>query len=81
MNYYYAKCLECNKSTSNSCPAHSSCSTTYSTIQQPHKCPCCSGTGKVSRPPWIAGDIQEWVSSGTELYSCQPCNGKGILWR
>ncbi len=44
------------------------------------KCPECDGTGKVSRPPWIAGDQGEWVSSGTAPYSCGACVGTGVVW-
>jgi hypothetical protein len=48
---------------------------------QPFKCPCCNGTGKVSRPPWIPGDQECWLSTGSgELYDCQACAGTGVLW-
>lgn len=47
---------------------------------EPFKCPCCDGTGKVSRPPWIAGDLQELASGSIGTYSCQACNGTGVVW-
>ena len=48
---------------------------------QPFKCPSCAGTGKVSRPPWIAGDQPFWGSSSTgDLYDCRACAGSGIVW-
>lgn len=47
----------------------------------PHKCPVCEGTGKVSRPPWVAGDVYEWVSSSScGPYTCSACNGTGLVW-
>lgn len=42
--------------------------------KKPYKCPVCEGTGKVSRPPWIAGNIYQWVST------CQACSGSGVIW-
>ena len=44
-----------------------------------HACPVCSGQGTVSRPPWIAGDQETWVATGTALYPCHACNGKGWI--
>ena len=41
-------------------------------------CPVCNGTGIVSRPPWIAGDVTEWCSGGTQ-YACKACQGKGVI--
>ena len=49
--------------------------------ERPHKCPCCDGTGLVSRPPGVAGDVVSWPSSGTATYSCRACSGTGVLWR
>ena len=43
------------------------------------KCPVCEGTGLVSRPPWVAGDQDCWVSSSTGPYTCRACNGQGII--
>jgi DnaJ-class molecular chaperone len=50
--------------------------------QMPHKCPVCDGTGKVSRPPHVPGDVNEWTSgTGTGYpYTCNACNGKGVIW-
>ena len=68
-------------------PAHCSACLTDFTLEMvkrqmipPHTCPVCAGTGKVSRPPWIAGDVQKWVDSTMALYDCQACQGTGILW-
>lgn len=46
----------------------------------PHKCPVCDGTGLVSRPPWIAGDVYEWSTTGTGPYTCKVCHGTAIVW-
>ena len=43
------------------------------------KCPVCNGTGLVSRPPWVAGDVPSWSSTGTGPYPCRVCGGKGVL--
>lgn len=47
----------------------------------PHACPVCSGTGLVSRPPHIAGDVTAWYDTGTGPYPCRACVGVGVLWR
>lgn len=44
-----------------------------------NKCPNCLGQKTVSKPPWIAGDVHQWVSSSMELYTCPTCNGKGYV--
>ncbi len=49
-------------------------------MSTPHKCPVCDGTGKVSRPPHIAGDQKSWMDSSSGPYDCQPCLGTGVLW-
>ena len=77
-------CLECKKFTGG-CPWHnSSYQISYGYVagpdKKPYKCPVCDGTGKVSRPPHIAGDISEWVDSQTGPYPCQACEGKGVIW-
>ena len=46
----------------------------------PHCCPNCGGHKTVSKPPWIAGDKNEWPSSGTKTYPCPTCNETGIIW-
>ena len=48
--------------------------------KKPHCCPVCNGSGKVQKPPDVPGDQNTWISSGTELYPCQACNGTGIIW-
>jgi len=45
----------------------------------PYKCPVCDGTGLVSRPPGLAGDVREWVGSNTGPYPCRACGGTGII--
>ena len=50
------------------------------TTQTPHKCPVCDGTGLVSKPPYVAGDQNEWVTSSTGPYACHACGGSGIVW-
>jgi hypothetical protein len=44
----------------------------------PHKCPVCDGTGLVSKPPGIAGDVMEWTSSSVN-HPCRRCKD-GIIW-
>lgn len=48
---------------------------------QPHRCPCCSGSGLVSRPPWIAGDSNFWTGTSCGPWPCKACAGTGVLWR
>ena len=48
---------------------------------KPYKCPVCDGTGKVSRPSYLAGDLQEWSGSSSGPFSCQACVGSGIVWK
>ena len=43
------------------------------------KCPTCKGQRTVSKPPWIAGDIDTWSDSSMRQYPCPTCNGKGYL--
>ena len=45
----------------------------------PHKCPICDGTGKVSRPPWIAGDVHEYATTSCGPWPCHVCVN-GIIW-
>lgn len=50
--------------------------------QQPFKCPVCNGAGKVSRPPWVAGDVEIYSASNPmELFDCSACDGKGVIWK
>jgi len=50
-------------------------------MSTPYKCPVCNGTGKVSRPPHIPGDIDHWDDSTTgSCYPCSACGGRGIVW-
>jgi hypothetical protein len=43
------------------------------------RCPVCDGTGLVSKPPGIAGDVTTWMSSSSGPYPCRVCAGAGIL--
>lgn len=43
------------------------------------KCPVCDGTGLVSRPPWVAGDQREWMSSSTGPWPCKACHGTRMV--
>jgi hypothetical protein len=49
--------------------------------ETPHRCPVCNGTGLVSHPPHIAGDVQTWTDSNAGPYQCTVCCGSGIIWR
>lgn len=42
-------------------------------------CPNCHGQTTVSKPPWVAGDVQTWTIGSTELYPCPTCDGKGFI--
>lgn len=41
-------------------------------------CPKCNGQGIVQKPPHVAGDVNEWISSNT-IYTCDVCNGNKTL--
>jgi len=43
------------------------------------KCPVCEGTGLVSKPPGVAGDIQFWLSTSSSPYTCKRCDGTGTI--
>lgn len=43
-------------------------------------CPKCNGQGKVSKPPYIAGDVFEWTSAES-IFECDVCYGKKIISR
>ena len=42
-------------------------------------CPKCSGQGAVSKPPWIAGDINQWTGNTTDNHICDLCGGRKII--
>ena len=42
------------------------------------KCPICNGTGLVSRPPGVPGDVDTWVSNNT-TYPCPHCKGERVI--
>jgi len=41
-------------------------------------CPKCNGQGIVSKPPYIAGDVEQWTTSETS-FVCDVCNGQRII--
>ena len=43
-------------------------------------CPKCGGQGVMSKPPWIAGDVNEWSSTSC-THICDVCNGSKIIQR
>lgn len=47
-------------------------------LRRVQKCPVCDGQGIVSKPPWVAGDVEQWTSSES-CYPCRPCNGSGVI--
>ena len=42
-------------------------------------CPKCSGQGTVSKPPFVDGDVNNWVDDCCGGYTCKVCNGSGYL--
>ena len=42
-------------------------------------CPKCNGQGTVSKPPWVDGDVYEWIGSSIGGYVCDVCNGAKII--
>lgn len=48
----------------------------------PFKCPVCSGTGRVSWPPGVPGDVPYFsASTACNGWTCQACHGTCIVWR
>jgi hypothetical protein len=41
-------------------------------------CPKCHGQGLVSKPPWVAGDVDQWTSDSA-VYTCDLCKGEKLL--
>ena len=41
-------------------------------------CPKCNGQGVVSKPPYVAGDVQEWTGSAIS-FVCDICNGAKVI--
>jgi hypothetical protein len=44
-----------------------------------HLCPKCNGQGFVSKPPWVAGDVDVWTSTAC-THTCDVCWGMKILY-
>ena len=42
-------------------------------------CPVCNGAGKISRPPWVAGDVLTWTAGDPASHNCTACKGEGIF--
>jgi hypothetical protein len=42
-------------------------------------CPNCGGQKTITKPPYIAGDVNAWVSSSTPTYPCPTCEGRGWI--
>lgn len=42
-------------------------------------CPNCGGQKTASKPPYIAGDVNSWVSSSIPMYPCPTCDGQGWI--
>ena len=57
------------------------CSGPLRAPRKPHRCPVCNGQGEQSRPPEVAGDVDSWASTNTKPYTCQACDGTGVVWR
>jgi hypothetical protein len=43
------------------------------------KCPVCDGTGLVSKPPYVAGDVSTWATSTSCAFTCKVCNGSCVI--
>lgn len=43
------------------------------------KCPCCDGSGIVSRPAYIPTDQPEFFTGSTSIWPCKRCNGTGTI--
>ncbi len=46
----------------------------------PHKCPVCNGSGKVSLPSEVAGDVEVWTGTSCGPFTCNACKGAGVVW-
>jgi len=41
-------------------------------------CPKCNGQGIISKPPWIAGDVNIWISTQVS-FTCDVCGGAKVI--
>lgn len=41
-------------------------------------CPKCQGQGIVSKPPWVAADVESWTSD-RPCHTCDVCNGAKVI--
>jgi hypothetical protein len=56
------------------------CLSTPPPASAPFRCPVCNGTGYVSTPPGVAGDIPTVSYGSTGPFFCRACGGVGIVW-
>ena len=42
-------------------------------------CPKCRGQKQVAIPPWVAGDVPTFATSGSGPWPCGVCDAKGII--
>jgi hypothetical protein len=42
-------------------------------------CPVCNGTGLLTRPPHVPGDVTTWLGGGATSYQCPTCLGRRII--
>lgn len=47
-------------------------------VAQWQLCPKCNGQGRISKPPYVPGDVDKWTSSSIS-FVCDVCNGAKIL--
>lgn len=45
--------------------------------EKPRVCPKCNGQGRVSTPPWVAGDQPTYAANDTASHTCRVCGGAG----
>lgn len=48
----------------------------YASYQE---CPVCKGSGFVSTPIFVAGNLPYWSGNSTGPYTCRVCSGQGII--
>lgn len=51
---------------------------TYTQTEGWQLCPKCNGQGIVSKPPYVAGDVNHW-SDTSMSHQCNVCNGQKII--
>jgi DnaJ-class molecular chaperone len=56
------------------------CRDCFQNRQEWQICPLCYGQGIVSKPSWVSGDVNTWISNQTS-YICHLCNGAKVILR